>query len=83
MVGGQRAFLTHLVFEHLQHTNEETRRAFAERYKRRLFPFPQITIAQTMWRSHRNIVRVTLWGRDHLRNNVHAAMVREALGLGP
>ena len=83
MAGGQRAFLTRLVFEHLQQTNEETRRAFAERYERRLFPLPQITTAQTMWRSHRNLVRVTLWGRDHFRNNVRAAMVREALGLGP
>ena len=36
-----------------------------------------------MWRSHRNIVRVTLWGRDHFRNNVRATMVCEALGLGP
>ena len=83
MAGGQQAFLTRLVFEHLQQTNEETRRAFTERYERRLFPLPQITIAQTMWRSHRNLVRVTLWGRDHFRNNVRAAMVREALGLGP
>ena len=83
MAGGQRAFLTRLVFEHLQQTNEETRRAFAERYERRLFPLPQITTAQTMWRSHRNLVRVTLWGRDHFRNNVRAAMVCEALGLGP
>ena len=58
-------------------------RAFVERYERRLFPLPQITTAQTMWRSYRNIVRVTLWGRDHFRNNVHAAMVRESLGLGP
>ena len=36
-----------------------------------------------MWRSHCNIVRVTLWGRDHFRNNVRAAMVCESLGLGP
>ena len=83
MAGGQRAFITHVVFEHMQQKNEETRRAFAERYKQRFFPLPQITTAQTMWRSHRNIVRVTLWGRDHFRNNVRAAMVREALGLGP
>ena len=83
MAGGQRAFLTRLVFEHLQQTNEETRRAFAERYERRLFPLLQITTAQTMWRSHCNIVRVTLWGRDHFRNNVRAVMVCEALGLGP
>ena len=33
MAGGQRAFLTYLVIEHLQQTNEETRRAFAERYE--------------------------------------------------
>ena len=36
-----------------------------------------------MWRSHCNIIRVTLWGRDHFKNNVQAAMVCEALGLGP
>ena len=36
-----------------------------------------------MWRSHRNIIRVTLWGRDHFRNSVRAAMVCEAFGLGP
>ena len=83
MVGGQRAFLTRLVFDHLQQTNEETKRAFVERYERRLFPLPQITTAQTMWRSYRNIVRVTFWGWDHFRNNVRAAMVPEALGLGP
>ena len=40
------------------------------------------TTVQTMWRSHRNIVRVTLWGRDHFQNNVQVAMVCEALGLG-
>ena len=38
---------------------------------------------QTKWRSHRNIVKVTLWDRDHFRNNVQVAMVCEALGLGP
>ena len=70
MAGGPRAFLTHLVIEHLQQTNEETRRAFAERYERRLFSLPQLTTAQTKWRSHRNIVRVTLWGRDHFWNNI-------------
>ena len=83
MVGGQQAFLTCLVIKNLQQTNEETRRDFAERYKQRLFPLPQLTIAQTKWTSHRNIVRVTLWGRDHFRNNVQIAMVCEALGLGP
>ena len=38
--------------------------------------------AQTKWRSHCNIVKVTLWGRDHFWNNVRVAMVCEALGLG-
>ena len=70
MVGGQQAFLTHLVIEHLQQTNEEIRRAFAERYERRLFPLPRLTTARTKWRSHCNIVRVTIWGRDHFWNNV-------------
>ena len=70
MAGGQRAFLTCLVIELLQQTNEETRRAFAERYERRLFPLSQLTTTQTKLRSHRNVVRVTLWGRDHFWNNV-------------
>ena len=83
MAGGQQAFLTRLVIEHLQQTNEETRRAFAERYERRLFPLPQLMIAQTKWRSHCNIVRVTLWSRDHFWNNVQVAIVPKALGLGP
>ena len=65
MAGGQQAFLTHLVIEHLQQTNKETRRVFAKRYERRLFPLPQLTTAQTKWRSYHNVVRVTLWGRDH------------------
>ena len=65
MARGLQDFLTRLVIEHLQQTNEETRRVFAERYERRLFPLPQLTTAQTKWRCHRNIVRVTLWGRDH------------------
>ena len=83
MARGQWAFLTCLVIEHLQQTNEETRRDFVERYKRRLFPLPQLTTAQTRWRSHCKIVRVTLRGRDHFLNNVWVAMVCEALGLGP
>ena len=70
MAGGQQAFLTHLVIEHLQQTNEETRRVFAERYECRIFPLAQLTTAQTKWRSHRNVLRVKLWGRDHFWNNV-------------
>ena len=83
MARGQHAFTTHLVIEHLQQIDEEARRAFVERYERRLFPLPQLSAAQTKWRSYCNIVRVTLWGRDHFRNNVRVAMVCEALGLGP
>ena len=83
MAGGQQAFLTCLVIEHLQQTNEEVRRSFAKRYKQRLFPLSQLTTAQTKWRSHCNVIRVTLWGRDHFRNNVRIAMICEVLGLGP
>ena len=66
MAGGQCAFITHLVTEHLQQTNEEARRDFTEeRYEQRLFPLPQLSTAQTKWRSHCNVIRVTLWDRDH------------------
>ena len=41
MAGGQRAFITHVVFEHMQQKNEETRRAFAERYNKGFSLFPK------------------------------------------
>ena len=83
MAGWQRALVIRLAIEQLLQSNEESRRAFVERYELRLFPHPGTSIAQTKWRTYRNVVRVTLWGRDHFRNNVRLAMVREAMGLGP
>ena len=80
MARGHRAFITRLLIEHLQQTNEEARRAFAKRYKQQLFPLPQLATTQTKWRSHCKIVRVTFWGRDHFWNDVKVEMVYEALG---
>ena len=54
-----------------------------DRYEQILFPHPGTSTAQTKWKAYRGILRVTLWGRDHFRNNVRLAMVREAMGLGP
>lgn len=67
----------------LLEANTTVREAFVERYQRLLFPQYGPTLAQTPWRTHRGITRVTLWGRDHFRNNVRLAMVKEAMGLGP
>ena len=54
-----------------QQADEDTKRLVAERYERQLFPNPGSSIAQTKWKTYHNLVRVTLWGRDHFRNNVH------------
>ena len=36
-----------------------------------------------MWKTYRNITRVTIWGQEHFCNNVHLFIVMEALDLGP
>ena len=54
-----------------------------DRYEQRLFPHPGTSTAQTKWKNYRDILRATLWGRDHFQNDVRLAMVCEAMGLGP
>ena len=68
---------------HLQNTNDSAKRAFLVRYEQVLFPESGSSVGQTVWKTWRNITRVTPWGRDHFRNNIRLAMVKEALGLGP
>ena len=67
----------------LSQTDLAGRRAFMEAYERHLFPRLGTSTAQTKWWTYRNITRVTLWGREHFRNNVRWFRVLEALGLGP
>ena len=59
------------------------RKTFLESYKQSIFPTLGISTGQTIWKTYRNITRVTLWGREHFLNNVRLFMVAEALGLGP
>ena len=66
-----------------QQADEDTKRLVMERYEQELFPNPGSSIAQTKWTTYHNLVRVTLWGRDHFCNNVCLARVLEALNLGP
>ena len=72
-----------VALSHLVDANEATKRAFIERYKQSLFPNLGTSSGQTIWKTYRNITRITLWGRDHFRNNIRLAMAAEALGLGP
>ena len=68
----------------LSQTDVAGRRAFMEAYERHLFPRLGTSAAQTKWWTYRNrITRVTLWGREHFRNNVRWFRVLEALELGP
>lgn len=78
----QAAALANL-FPILDQTSISARWAFVAAYERQLFPRLGTSTAQTKWWTLRNITRVTLWGRDHFKNNVRLFMVMEALGIGP
>ena len=68
----------------LSQTSVAGRIAFMEAYERHLFPRLGTSTAQTKWWTYRNrITRVTLWGREHFKNNVRWFRVLEALELGP
>ena len=56
--------------------------AFMRAYERQIFPRLGTSTAQTKWWTYRNVTRVTIWGRNHFRNNVNYFRVLEALGLG-
>ena len=83
MVAWRAASILCLGLQHLEQASESVRRAFLERYKQYFFPQLGSCNAQTMWKTWKNITRVTIWGREHFQNNVRLAMVTEALGLGP
>ena len=71
-----------VALSHLVDANETTKRAFIEKYKQILFPDLGTSSGQTIWKTYHNLTRITLWGRDHFRNNIRLAMAAEALGLG-
>ena len=68
---------------HVLDSDEAVRREFVENFKRALFPVLGTSLDHTVWKTYRNITRVTPLGRDHFLNNVRLFMVKEALGLGP
>lgn len=83
MAAWRAALVLDISVHHLLGASEPVRRDFVERYKQLLFPHSGSCNAQTVWKTSHNITRVTIWGRDHFRNNVRLAMVTEAMGLGP
>ena len=83
MASWQYEFVLSSSVTYLQNTNDSAKRAFLVRYEQVLFPNSGSSVGQTVRKTWRNITRVTLWGRDHFRNNIRLAMVKEALGLGP
>ena len=70
----------------LQHVMRQVdlvgKKAFMGAYEQQLFPRLGTSTAQTKWWTYRNVTRVTIWGRDHFRNNINYFRVLEALGLG-
>lgn len=83
MAAWRGALILSIGLQNVDQANETGRRVFLERYKQHLFPNPGSCNAQTVWKTRRSITRVTIWGREHFRNNVRLAMVTEALRLGP
>lgn len=83
MAGMRETVALSSVIRLLQNSDDDMKRRFIERYKQLLFPESGSSVGQTVWKTWRNITRVTLWGREHFCNNVRLAMVKEALGLGP
>ena len=67
---------------HLEHAKLEVRSATPDRIIE--IYFPRDGWDQTyLWQTKEDVMRVTLWGKEHLKKNVIIAMVREKLGLGP
>ena len=82
MAARQDELVLSVVIPHLQQASKRVRRSFVENYERLLFPRLGTSTSQTPWKTFRGITRVTLWGRDHFRNNIRLAMVQEAMNLG-
>ena len=69
--------------EHLEESNHNVRMEFLEAVTRAVFPRLGVIGAQTRWITRGDVTRITLWGRQHLLNNLRVAIIREAMGLGP
>ena len=61
--------------ENVLGADEVVRKEFIENFKRALFPALGTSLGQTVWKTYRNITRVTPLGRDHFLNNVRLFMV--------
>ena len=69
--------------EHLEESNHNVRMEFLEAVTRAVFPRLGVIGAQTRWITRGDVTRITLWGRQHVLNNLRVAIIREAMGLGP
>ena len=71
------------MLDHTMVSSKAKRRSFVKLMSRLIFPQEGTTGAQTRWITRQSITRVTVWGQDHLLNNLWLAVIREAMGLGP
>lgn len=71
------------VSDHLMVSSKAKKRSFVKLMSRLIFPQEGATGAQTRWITSQSITRVTVWGQDHVLNNLRLAVIREAMGLGP
>ena len=71
------------VREHLEMTSRFVRWDFMMGVTAAVFPRQGFNGAQTKWITRGDVTRITLWGRQHLLNNLRVAIVKEAMGFGP
>ena len=70
------------VREHLEMTSRFIRWDFMMGVTSAVFPRQGVNGAQTKWITRGDVTRITLWGRQHLLNNLQVAIVKEAMGFG-
>ena len=72
-----------IIVDHLGASSPKRKRDFVALMSRLIFPREGTIGAQVKWVTRMSVTRVTVWGLEHLLNNIRLAVISEALGLGP
>ena len=73
----------YVVRQHMEVASLETKKTLIDLYTQLFFPQPDSSWSQVMWSNRCGVTFVTIWGEEHLRNNLRLALIKEMLGLGP
>ena len=73
----------YVVRQHMEVASLETKKNLIDLYTQLFFPQPDSSWSQVMWSNRSGVTFVTIWGEEHLRNNLRLALIKEMMGLGP